>query len=371
MNNLGKERKTNYKFVPEGTAAYQQSMKTKSKLFRARLFCAVALGIGSSFSLSAAAADSADTAPAKTSIPWSQLGAKAGADYTGEGLSVIATAEGARLRCVFQKLEGEATREGLWLTSTVIPPSRTVSDRFRIVATAVGRELGSVERGSVEGGASVQRCDALTLNARLSLHAPRLPETGTVAIDGQSARFTRPGLVEEYRVSMDGVRQDFVVLERPRSFAQERGELALWLAISGARVEPAAGGARLALENSGRKIAYSRLRVTDATGKELTARMEVRSVRDEGAAAEKEAPTPALSHRTRRAVAPSQRVGEGSLAVRQGRVRQPGRGGRCASRDGHHRASPSARQIRTATILGLRARQLAFGLIFLVGIVFS
>src|SRR5207253_11385025 len=219
-------------------------------------FCAVALGIGSSFSLSATAVHSADTASAKTSIPWSQLGVPpggTGADYKGDGLAVIATAEGARLRCAFQKLEGQATREGLWLTSTVIPPSGTVNDRFRIVAAAVGREVGSVQRGSVEGGPLVQRCDALTLNAPLSLHAPRLPETGTVAIDGQTARFTRPGLVEEYRVSMDGVRQDFVVLERPRSFAQERGELALWLAVSGARVEPAAGGARLVLENSGRK----------------------------------------------------------------------------------------------------------------------
>ena len=56
-------------------------MKTKLKLFQARMFCAVALGIGSSFSLAAAAADSADPAPAKTSIPWSQIGAKAGADY--------------------------------------------------------------------------------------------------------------------------------------------------------------------------------------------------------------------------------------------------------------------------------------------------
>src|SRR5439155_8052134 len=82
-----------------------------------------------------------------------------------------------------------------------------------------------------------------------------LPRTGAVSLDGQTARFTRPGLVEEYHVSMDGVRQDFVVLERPRSFAQERGELALWLGVSGARVEPAAGGARLVLENSGRKIA--------------------------------------------------------------------------------------------------------------------
>src|SRR5439155_16551013 len=53
------------------------------------------------------------------------------------------------------------------------------------------------------------------------------------------------------------------------------GELQVQLAVSGARVEPAADGARLVLESSGRKIAYSRLHVTDATGKELTARMEV------------------------------------------------------------------------------------------------
>src|SRR5439155_1091082 len=47
------------------------------------------------------------------------------------------------------------------------------------------------------------------------------------------------------------------------------------LAVSGAKVEPAAFGAWLVLENSRRKIAYNRLRVTDATGKELTARMQV------------------------------------------------------------------------------------------------
>src|SRR5262249_26270090 len=77
------------------------------------------------------------------SIPWSQIGAKAGADYKGDGLAVSPTAGGARLRCVFQRLEGEATREGLWLTSTVIPPSGTVNDRFRVVATAVRRLDGA------------------------------------------------------------------------------------------------------------------------------------------------------------------------------------------------------------------------------------
>src|SRR5438552_586996 len=114
-------------------------MKTKLNLFQARLFCAVALGIGSSFSLAAAAEDPPATTPAKTSIPWSQIGAKAGADYQGDGLAVSPTAGGARLRCVFQRFEGEATREGLWLISTVIPSSGTVRDRFRVVAADVWR----------------------------------------------------------------------------------------------------------------------------------------------------------------------------------------------------------------------------------------
>src|SRR5229473_3000063 len=112
-------------------------MKTKLKLFKAQLFCAVALGIGSSFSLAAAAEHPADPALTKTSIPWSQIGAKAGADYQGDGLAVSPTAGGARLRCAFQKLEGEATREGLWLTSTV---TNGVNERFRVTAVVVGRQ---------------------------------------------------------------------------------------------------------------------------------------------------------------------------------------------------------------------------------------
>ena len=86
-------------------------------------------------------------------------------------------------------------------------------------------------------------------------------------------RFTRPGLVEEYTASMDGVRQDFVVLERPPGL----GELVLRLAVSGASVEPAAFGAQVVLANSGRKIAYNRLKVTDANGRELHARSSRRA----------------------------------------------------------------------------------------------
>src|SRR5437867_81255 len=114
----------------------------KDQFLSVQLLCAVALANSTSFSLAAAEEDSIHTAPEKTSdaIPWSQIGAKAGADYQGDGLTISPTADGARLRCVFQRLEGEATREGLWLTSTVIPPSGTVNDGFRIMAVAVGRQ---------------------------------------------------------------------------------------------------------------------------------------------------------------------------------------------------------------------------------------
>src|SRR5262245_36024305 len=48
------------------------------------------------------------------SIPWSQIGAKVGTDYKGDGLTVTTTERGARLHCAFQRLDGDATREGLW-----------------------------------------------------------------------------------------------------------------------------------------------------------------------------------------------------------------------------------------------------------------
>src|ERR1035438_5031422 len=71
------------------------------------------------------------TTNAPAAIPWNQIGAKAGADYRGDGLAVTPTESGARLHCVFQRLDGEATPEGLWLTSTA---TKAVKDRFRATA---------------------------------------------------------------------------------------------------------------------------------------------------------------------------------------------------------------------------------------------
>src|ERR1035441_608236 len=213
------------------------AMKTNIILFQARLFCAVAVGIGSSLNLAAAAAESADTAPAKTSIPWSQLGAKAGADYQGDGLAVNATAEGVRLRCVFQRLEGEVTREGLWLTSTV---TNAVNDRFRVSASTVGRlggAFGVPALAGLDSESSQHSGDAVAGPAKAGTPNQSLARTGTVEVAGNLVRFLRPGLVEEYSASMDGVRQDFVVLERPAG----AGELAGQLAGRGARGGPGGG----------------------------------------------------------------------------------------------------------------------------------
>ncbi|MCX6913644.1 MAG: hypothetical protein NT167_11450, partial [Verrucomicrobia bacterium] len=198
--------------------------------------------------------------PTNAPIAWSELGAKATAQYSGDGLSVAVTPSGAvRLRCAFQKLEGEVTCEGLWLESTVPGAAAVPASRFRVVADAVGREGGTVTA---------------------------LPRSGTASGGASRARFARPGLVEEYSVSVDGVRQDFVVAQPPAG----PGDLCVELALSGVRAEAVAGsavgrvparGAQLVLDGSGRKLAYTRLQVVDATGRELAARMAVIPVGDE------------------------------------------------------------------------------------------
>lgn len=97
-----------------------------------------------------------------------------------------------------------------------------------------------------------------------------LSTTGKVAVTGSTAAYLRPALTEEYSASMDGIRQDFVIPEKPAGTR----ELELTLELTGARAGTAAYGAKLILTGTNRELAYSRLRVTDATGRELSARLE-------------------------------------------------------------------------------------------------
>ncbi len=200
--------------------------------------------------LSSIVSSSAESPSTGSAIPWSEIGARATADYQGDGLAVVASDNGALLKCVFQRLEGEATPEGLWLTSTASDETR---DRFRVVARDVNGAM--------------------------------LPATGSVSVNEGVVQFLRAGLVEEYSTSIDGVRQDFVVLTKPVG----ADGLRVGLSVDGAQVRGAGDGAQLILNESGRKLSYSRLRVTDAEGRELAARIEV------GGSSAAGAPRPARS----------------------------------------------------------------------------
>src|SRR5204863_4053176 len=120
-------------------------------------------------------------------------------------------------------------------------------DRFCVVARAIGRR----SRGEVAGADPAPA--ALT----------PLAVAGAVAVETNAVRFLRPLLVEEYSVSVDGVRQDFVIEQPPgkQTLAcdeTQTGELAVRLAVSGACVEACPAGAQLLLDNSGRRVAYTR-----------------------------------------------------------------------------------------------------------------
>ncbi|HAB15159.1 MAG TPA: hypothetical protein DCE44_01795, partial [Verrucomicrobiales bacterium] len=111
--------------------------------------------------------DGVTVAYARTDVPtpWDQLGIRATAQYQGDGLAISITPSGALLRCVFQRLEGEVTSHGLWLTSTLPKEVSSTAgeergltansrDGFRVVAAAVGRDGATVTLpliGTVEG----------------------------------------------------------------------------------------------------------------------------------------------------------------------------------------------------------------------------
>ena len=163
--------------------------------------------------------------------------------YSGDGLAVASSPNGAQLRCVFQRLNANVTTGGLWLVST---KEGAKGEPFRVVARALGR-------GSAEP----------------------LALSGKVEMAGQVARFVRSGLTEEYSVGIEGLRQDFLIERRPPG----QGSLRLELEVDGARAETMVGGPRLVLDDGGRKMVYNRLKAKDAQGKQLTAKLEVLSAR--------------------------------------------------------------------------------------------
>ena len=205
------------------------------------------------------------------SIPFDQLGAEAQKQYSGDGIRIIPTKDGAQLKAIMQDLEAQATPEGLWVTSTADEDAGK-PNRFRVRATEVGR----VGRAAAPPAAASVPTTTTSLNVTALTGASALPlrlsPTGTVRASKDAAHWLRPGLIEQYSVGTDGVRQDFIITHRP---ARNGEALRLELDIHGAQAKKAPDGAKLTIKDTGRELAYTRLKVTDATGRELPAEMHV------------------------------------------------------------------------------------------------
>ncbi len=154
----------------------------------------------------------------------------------------VLTGGSITLACPEQKIAMNATEEGLWLKSQEYADAEC----FRVVACALARDGERVA----------------------------LSERGILQTRAGLVRWERAGMVEEYSSSPNGVRQDFVVLQRPEG----SGDLRVNLAINGATTGHNASGVFLTLPTSGREIAYGRLRVIDDAGRELPARIEAESL---------------------------------------------------------------------------------------------
>ena len=166
---------------------------------------------------------------------------------------------GVQLRCSVQSLAGIATSQGLWLASTA---DAVENAPFRLAATGIGRAVAPPTHPNQQSDFSFQAKSRLVL-----------PDRGSVSVLGSVVCWVRPGLTEEYSVNMDGVRQDFVIENRPVGV----GALAVELSTTGASVTAASVGIVLTLEGSHRELAYTRLKVVDATGAELSAGISVTS----------------------------------------------------------------------------------------------
>ncbi len=194
---------------------------------------------------------------ATQAIPIHQIAALAAKQYNGDGLSVTTAPEGVRLRCVFQRLEGWATVDGLSLQST--EPGR--EGLLRLKATRISR---AAQTQFLSGP-----------NLGLSNDGLILPPTGSVHREGALVRFVRPGLVEEYTVSADGLRQDFLIDDRPPG----EGLMRLELELTGATAEPLSNGLQVIFDDSGRMLAYTGLALADKAGHHFSAEIEVMSPR--------------------------------------------------------------------------------------------
>jgi Listeria-Bacteroides repeat domain (List_Bact_rpt) len=154
---------------------------------------------------------------------------------TAAGHRVEAVADGARIICQMQDLEGLLTPNGLEIRSVDDGEPGAAAVR----TMGIGRTSGIVPVGS-----------------------------GVVTVDGNTARLIRPGLIEEVTTSSDGVRQDWLIAAPPNG----QGDLVLDLRFDSAAITAVTDDQVALTLAGGRQVVWHRLAVSDARGTTLNAR---------------------------------------------------------------------------------------------------
>ncbi|MGA2508123.1 MAG: T9SS type A sorting domain-containing protein [Chitinispirillaceae bacterium] len=170
------------------------------------------------------------------SIPWNQLGAEAAKQCGGKGLAVTEMWNGYRLECRMQALQAEVTMNDAKIIST---SKSKGGGSFSIRASRLGRTTSMQELPVV--------ADWITMK-------DKVVKTG------------RSNIIEEYTTMGDGIRQDFVINNKPEG----QGKVLLDIAIEGADVTimNKLGEVEVHL-SSGRALLYHDLKVTGADEHEL------------------------------------------------------------------------------------------------------
>ncbi len=214
-------------------------LKVKKSCFFGKLvLTAFIVGLFSGF---AGFADEAGNAG--KSFQFSELGQKAAEKADSSSLGIKAVYNGAEIVCKLQAIEASVTRAGISIKST---SQSEGAGAFSMSVSGLGREEG--RSAPVMAGLDVKVYDTC-------------------------AQVIRPELVEEYTVSGDGIRQDFIVSKKPEG----SGGLALAVSLGGATCELSDTGIKIRITESVREFAYSKLLVSDSTGRRLPAEFKINS----------------------------------------------------------------------------------------------
>lgn len=188
--------------------------------------------------------ESNETAKEPESFPMDQLGAKAQDKMNPDSLSIEETQEGIILKSDLQKLKGTLTKNGMTIEST----SENEKGAFSIKSKQLYRNNNQTSNLNNQGEIS-------------------LDKTNNLAI------LNKNNLQEQYSTSGDGIKQDFLITNKPEG----EGKLILSLDVQGATVKSNDQGIELTLNESQRKLVYNKLKVTDKNNQELTSKFIIQN----------------------------------------------------------------------------------------------